>query len=283
VIERLSAPLPEPASYWSGPAVPPPLLPRNVLAFRRRDAELRGGRGAHSQHHRFVFVAALRGAGRVGLDAALSVLEEGSALLIQPFQSHYYLDTAPRLHWLFVTFDHPPDPRLERARGRRRPLDAEALRLLARFLRAWRYRRAEMALELGRLLPGFCAPAPGRLRGRRPAGGDDLLLQRLQRHAYENRDRFVSLEQTAAALGVSASSLRHRFRLATGRSLGRHLRGIRLEHACRLLASTDRRVGEIAERCGYDTVFAFSRAFAHAYGVSPRAYRDRLNEEAGEK
>jgi AraC-like DNA-binding protein len=33
------------------------------------------------------------------------------------------------------------------------------------------------------------------------------------------------------------------------------------------------RVGEVAEACGFSSVFAFSRAFRAAQGVSPRAFQ----------
>jgi AraC family transcriptional regulator of arabinose operon len=37
-------------------------------------------------------------------------------------------------------------------------------------------------------------------------------------------------------------------------------------------------VGEIANRCGYTSIYGFSRAFKRAYGLSPRAYRQHATE-----
>jgi AraC-like DNA-binding protein len=56
-------------------------------------------------------------------------------------------------------------------------------------------------------------------------------------------------------------------------SLGRHVRALRLERASGLLRMSPARVTEIAEQCGYPSVYSFSRAFRTAYGCSPRAYR----------
>ena len=64
-----------------------------------------------------------------------------------------------------------------------------------------------------------------------------------------------------------------RFRESCGVSLGRHLRRLRLEKACGLLRMSTNRVSEISEQCGFTSVFSFSRAFHHTYGVSPSDYR----------
>ena len=56
-------------------------------------------------------------------------------------------------------------------------------------------------------------------------------------------------------------------------SIGRHLRQLRLEQACGLLRLGPQRVSEVAEQCGFASIYSFSRAFRLAYGVSPLAYR----------
>jgi transcriptional regulator GlxA family with amidase domain len=81
------------------------------------------------------------------------------------------------------------------------------------------------------------------------------------------------VKQLAAALGISASHLRARFRVSCGVSIGRHLRSLRLEKACGLLRLSQHRVTEIAEQCGFSSIYSFSRAFHSAYGRSPLGYR----------
>jgi AraC-like DNA-binding protein len=51
------------------------------------------------------------------------------------------------------------------------------------------------------------------------------------------------------------------------------LRQLRLEQACGLLRLGPQRVSEVAEQCGFASIYSFSRAFRLAYGVSPLAYR----------
>ncbi len=83
----------------------------------------------------------------------------------------------------------------------------------------------------------------------------------------------VYLKTGAAALGISASHLRTRFRESCGVTIGKHVRRLRLEKARGLLRLSTRRVSEIAEMCGFSSVYTFSRAFHAAYSVAPLEYR----------
>jgi transcriptional regulator GlxA family with amidase domain len=89
----------------------------------------------------------------------------------------------------------------------------------------------------------------------------------------EDKARPPTVKEVANSLGISPSHLRSRFRESCGVSLGRHLRRVRLEKARGLLRLSTRRVTEIAEMCGFSSVYTFSRAFHAAYGVAPLEYR----------
>jgi AraC-like DNA-binding protein len=52
---------------------------------------------------------------------------------------------------------------------------------------------------------------------------------------------------------------------------------IRMEHARELLGSTDLTMIMIAERIGYNCVFAFSKGFKRYLGIPPGAYRKAIN------
>jgi AraC-like DNA-binding protein len=102
--------------------------------------------------------------------------------------------------------------------------------------------------------------------------GDPGLLHRINLLA-QRAGPPPSLKELARALAISPSHLRARFRASCGVSLGRHLRRLRLEQACGLLRLGPQRVSEIAEQCGFSSIYSFSRAFRHAYGISPLAFR----------
>ena len=53
---------------------------------------------------------------------------------------------------------------------------------------------------------------------------------------------------------------------------------IRMEHARELLSSTDMTMMMIADRIGYQCVFAFSKGFKRHFGIPPGAYRKAANQ-----
>jgi AraC-like DNA-binding protein len=73
---------------------------------------------------------------------------------------------------------------------------------------------------------------------------------------------------------MSRSAFAARFRALTGDSPMRHVTRCRLARAARWLRTTDATLAEVASNAGYDSEFAFSRAFRRELGVPPGVYRD---------
>lgn len=73
---------------------------------------------------------------------------------------------------------------------------------------------------------------------------------------------------------LSQTHLRRLFAAELGLSPSAYLAGLRLENARRLLLTRpDLSVQEIADACGYSSVYYFSSAFRKANGLSPGAFR----------
>ncbi|HEX4139506.1 MAG TPA: helix-turn-helix domain-containing protein [Candidatus Methylacidiphilales bacterium] len=284
-IERLTSSIPSPASYLQGRATGVASLPANILCFARHSAdELMAHRSArtHHQHHRFVLIVALRGAGRVCVDIDTFSLRPGQAQLLFPFQFHSYLDVAPeRICWLFITFEmdaeHDVAPLRSSGSGE---IARGDLPLLGEFVRGWLARAPMRLLQLHlatllvrQALNRRTAPAARKPAKEMPEAG---ILSLVNRYVLPRLERPITVKAMAGALGHSESHLRRRFRLATGLSLGRHLRELRLRRACSLLRGTSLPVGEVAARCGFDSIYAFSRAFRTEVRVSPRGYRKSM-------
>jgi len=83
----------------------------------------------------------------------------------------------------------------------------------------------------------------------------------------------IGFEKAATELGMSGSTLRRRLR-ALDHGYSKLLLERRIHHACRLLATSDLGVSEIARAMGYSKVSNFSRAFTGATDVSPSQYRE---------
>jgi len=82
-----------------------------------------------------------------------------------------------------------------------------------------------------------------------------------------------TVERLARAVGLSRAAFARRFAAASGRSPRRFLTELRLALAASLLTSTDDSLAQLAERIGYTSEFAFSRAFKRRHGVAPGTFR----------
>ena len=92
----------------------------------------------------------------------------------------------------------------------------------------------------------------------------------------------LSLADVAQALLVTPGHLTEMVRARTGRPLGAWILERRMTEARGLLGETARPVGEIALVSGYSDVGHFSRQFRALHGVSPSAWRARL-DQAGDR
>lgn len=78
---------------------------------------------------------------------------------------------------------------------------------------------------------------------------------------------------------LSESTLRRRLK-KSDTTLAALVREVRLEVALGMLQTTSYQVGEVAQRCGWDSHSRFSKAFQSRWGVTPSVVRARMNETA---
>jgi AraC-like DNA-binding protein len=97
-------------------------------------------------------------------------------------------------------------------------------------------------------------------------------------HAEPERD--WTLPDLADVAKVSRATLARRFAATLGESPSAYLTKWRMDLAARQLRETDDRVYEIAARVGYQSEYAFSRAFSRAHGISPQRYRKEFRTAA---
>ena len=101
------------------------------------------------------------------------------------------------------------------------------------------------------------------------------LVQEAMAYIHEHYTEDVQLAEMADALHVSRSYLCRIFRQMTGVPPFVYLNKYRIMKSCELLASTDAPVGEIAGRCGFNTISYFNREFARFVKITPLKYRKR--------
>ena len=140
------------------------------------------------------------------------------------------------------------------APGQRALLDRLLDVLLISSLRAW--------------FAGRKAEAPGWFR----AQHDPAVAQALSM-LHDQVAHPWTVDELAAAVGVSRAALGRRFTALLGEPPMAYLAGWRLALAADLLLSSDATVTAIARQVGYRTPFSLSTAFKRVHGVSPQQFR----------
>lgn len=101
---------------------------------------------------------------------------------------------------------------------------------------------------------------------RRIAPAMDLLDKRLG-------DSSMKASDLAAACGISTGTLCRIVQELYGITTTQLILTRRMENACHLLRNSVGTISDIAVRCGYGDIYAFSHAFRRIFGVSPSEWR----------
>jgi AraC family transcriptional regulator len=102
---------------------------------------------------------------------------------------------------------------------------------------------------------------------------DDLLMNKAAKHLRQYAKSTLSMKTLADSLGLSPVKLTRQFFRAFGCTPMDFLTSVRLQKAKNMLMETDMPLHQIAENCGYENGFYFSRVFSKKMKVSPSAYR----------
>ncbi|WP_269523728.1 helix-turn-helix transcriptional regulator [Coraliomargarita parva] len=293
-LRHMMGQLEQPPNLFNGLMIAESPAPDNIIIFERTDtASFRPTGVSNNFHHRFVLVCVLEGGGPGRIGNYTHQFEPGDCALIFPNQFHHFMDVeAQSLHWLFITFEIPQAKALQALLDNPRQLDAEGVILLQNTLIPYFEQKKNRpdALEIAYHLSRFLRYMPSlpRLPTERFKlnSSDNLrnsILERINSYVREHLTDAPTLADLADALGYSVSHLRAVFRDHLGVSLGLYIRESRLSEAAKLLQESNLSVTEISEKTGFDSLFAFSRAFKKAYGIPPKAYSQKVgrSHEAG--
>lgn len=92
-------------------------------------------------------------------------------------------------------------------------------------------------------------------------------------YVTENFDKFISIKTIAEGLNMCDLTLSKFFKEKTGLSILSYLQIVRINHAKRLLESTDTPIVDIAQECGFYSLPTFYRVFNKIVGVSPSEFK----------
>lgn len=98
-------------------------------------------------------------------------------------------------------------------------------------------------------------------------------IQRVKIYIQRNYQKNLTIEFLASLFYMNSSYLSHLFRKTTGEKFVQYLNSVRIEKAKHLLATTDRKLYQIAKTVGYDNNKYFFRVFKKWEGMTPEQYR----------
>jgi AraC-like DNA-binding protein len=237
------------------------------------------------------------------LDGTRYPFGDANLIYIPPFHAHKFRVTGPLRNWIIgvdegqmrKVFAHSPisrplegvfaswtliPPRMAFEEGE----DRSRLAAFVESLTAGTYSSGTMApLDALHFLVSL-APVLGPWKNSSGAGakkpeaadskGDRIAFDAME-YLELNFSRKVGVDECASRIGVSRSTLSHRFRAVTGQSLPQWLAEIRLRHARALLVETDLDIIDVALECGFNDNAWFSRHFRASTGMSPSEWRNR--------
>ncbi len=102
------------------------------------------------------------------------------------------------------------------------------------------------------------------------------ILAIVQAYIASHHDRDLTLTEAARAVPVSPYYLAHLFQRDLGTTFLKHLTRVRLEAACRMLASSNCPVSVVSARVGYRSPKRFRIQFRRAFDLSPTQYRSEI-------
>jgi AraC-like DNA-binding protein len=127
----------------------------------------------------------------------------------------------------------------------------------------------------------YALHAHERARGGAQARGHDGRIARALDRMRDDPARRWTVAALAKAAGLSRAAFARRFLSEIGVPPLRYLADLRMRRAAELLAEGDDPLAAVAAAVGYDSEFAFSRAFKRHTGEAPGMFRRRSRAPGG--
>jgi AraC-like DNA-binding protein len=219
------------------------------------------------------FFSCFAGRGRILLDGRWQVMKEGDACIAPPHVLlAFHAEPGQRWEISWVRYQQPADqkPVINASSPAMAKFDPLAIR--------------HAVLGLHSELQHQTAPATVRhwveiihtyvVRFASPWQTDDR-LGHLWEYVSQRLHEPWSLDRLAAHCHLSTEHLRRLCRRELGRSPMHHVIYLRMQHAAKLLTTTEDKIETIAHACGYENPFVFSTTFKKWVGWRPSDYRAR--------
>ena len=236
--------------------------------------------------HAHLFQVFLLFSGRIDfhLDGEAMALSPPVTLCVPPDSVHGFRFSCDTEGWVIsLPVQHYPDLFGEGAelvgalaRPRRQPPPAAMPEAVEALHHVWRgrgrFRRTELRARLGLILSALVESCPDP-----DARASDPRLARFQTLIAAHATEHWPIGRHARALGLSERTLGRLCKAQTGLSPQALIEAHLMREASRMLAYTRMSAQSVAHALGFEDSSYFSRRFRAFAGLSPRAYRKRLD------
>ena len=106
--------------------------------------------------------------------------------------------------------------------------------------------------------------------------GDSVRLQKIINYLMQNYHKHISLDEVARIANLNRTAFCRYFRKHVRKTFTMYLNELRIGYASRLLMNNTLTVSEAGYKVGYNNMSYYIRQFKRIHGVTPSAYRDRL-------
>ena len=103
-------------------------------------------------------------------------------------------------------------------------------------------------------------------------------MVKVQNYIENNYYEQLTIEMLSRSFHLSTSNLTHNFKKITGFSITEYLIFCRLANAKHLLRTTEQKIRDILEQCGFRDESDFSRMFKAKIGITPTEYRKKYSK-----
>ena len=203
------------------------------------------------------------------LDRECLELQPGMLLVIPPYAVRFLHPGSKGYRRLFITFDPPGDqPYLPSAGAY--VLSPSAREWIHRFLDVFRTGEPEdCSFTLTSFLFRIRSLGVRHPSGRSLPSQVEKAVEYIENHFADH----PGIKDVARYVGLSESHLRMMFRQEMKISIGRFLDRKRLDFIKYQLLHSDMSLSEIADKCGFSTVYVFSTFFRRNCGMPPNRFR----------
>ncbi|MBQ7900545.1 MAG: helix-turn-helix domain-containing protein [Clostridia bacterium] len=218
----------------------------------------------------------VEGAMHIELDGICDRISAGQLLIIQPgVLYHYCLDCDSRVNYMWIHFTGKNLPamlsslRLESNRiynaGLHHSMELHWTRLFGEFVRNDEYFSMVSNSILTEILAAFSRYIH--------TPSDKKNFVKSITYIHQNYSEAITVGALAEMENLSEPHYRACFRRSVGMSPMEYITDVRMRAAVQLLESTEKKLAEISQLCGYNDVYYFIRAFKRKTGVTPGKYR----------